>query len=122
MSDLRPLAQKIIIKGREFDIAFNLNIMDTIQDETGLPVAEFIGDVLSSENCKFKELRYLLYLMINEGIEIWNDEHPHDTKQKLKLHQVGALLDLEGISDIMASITYYILSTFPQPDNNTPSN
>lgn len=123
MRDLKPLTQKISIKGREFDVAFNINTMDEIQEDMGIPVTEFINKLCedpTNTGC-FKEIRYLLQVMINEGIEIWNDENPQDKKEKLSLHQVGSLLDLEGIVDIKMMVLLYILSTFPAPDEkNTP--
>ena len=76
MSDLRPKPRKIKLGGREFGLLFSINAIDDIQDHFDIPIANLI-ELLQDERDVFKNLRYLLTVLINEAIDDEEKGEPH---------------------------------------------
>jgi len=76
MSDLRPTPHKIKLGGEEFGLLFSINVIDEIQDHFNISISE-LTNVLKDQRTIFKNLKYILTLLINEGIDDEESGHPH---------------------------------------------
>lgn len=120
MSDLNPNVEWITIGETKYPIAYNLNVIDELQDRFDLSITEFVDKLLKDKRFQFKGLRALLTEMINEGIEILNTNGanlPH-----IKEHTVGSLLTPKAIDQITCYAIAYTLETLPKEEEgeNTP--
>lgn len=98
MSDLRPKPRKIELGGKEFGLLFSINAIDDIQDHFDIPIASLI-DLLRDERKIFKNLRYLLTVLINEAIDDEENGQPH-----VEERWVGRKITPENIHGLSESI------------------
>ena len=119
MSDLNPNVEWIEINGKNYPIAYNLNVIDELQDRFQISIPEFVDKLLNDKSFSFKGIRALLYEMINEGIEILNDEGGNYAH--IKEHTIGSMLTPQGIEQITCYAIAYTLNTLPKEDEDTPS-
>ncbi len=68
MSDLRPTPHKIKLGGEEFGLLFSINVIDEIQDHFDISISQ-LTDVLKDQRTIFRNLKYILTVLINEGID-----------------------------------------------------
>lgn len=89
----------ITYKGVEYRLAFNLNVMQAIQDEYG-SLDEW-GKQTEGENGEpnAKAVIFGFAAMLNEGIDIDNEDNGTDVKP-LTLKQVGRLIGAVGMGSI----------------------
>ena len=83
--------------GREYLLAFTLNVMEEIQEEYGS--VESWGDLCGGGDSKepnAKAVKFGFAAMINEGIEILDEKNSTETKP-LTLKQVGRLISNVGL-------------------------
>lgn len=99
----------ITYKGVEYHLAFNLNAMETIQEEYG-SLDEW-GKQMEGKNGEpnVKAVIFGLAAMLNEGIDIDNEDNGTDIKP-LTLKQVGRLISSVGMDAITKQI-HDIVST-----------
>lgn len=107
--------EKIDIKGKVYPFAFNLNVMETIQDKYG--TLNNWADALSpkDENIepKFKDIIWSFTQFINEGIDIVNDENK-EHNEPLTHKQVGRLIsgmDLGELGKMLKSTATKSINT-----------
>lgn len=91
---------EIIYKGVNYELIFNLNVMEQIQDEYGSVSAW--GDLIeNSEEPNAKAVKYGITCMINEGIEIYNEQHEDDEdfkpRQFMDERKVGRVISEVGL-------------------------
>lgn len=89
----------IIYKGNEYPLAFNLNVMETIQEEYG-SLDEW-GKQAEGGNGEpnAKAVIFGFAAMLNEGVDIDNEDNGTDIKP-LTLKQVGRLIGTVGMDTI----------------------
>ena len=87
---------KISYKGKEIKLAFNLNVMQSIQEEYG--TVDKWGKLTdgASGEVDVKALKFGLTQMINEAIDIDNDENGTD-EPFLTSKQVGRIISEVGL-------------------------
>ena len=68
---------EITYKGVNYELVFNLNVMEQIQEAYG-SVAAWGDQVENSEEPNAKAVKYGITCMINEGIDIYNEDHEDD--------------------------------------------
>lgn len=83
-------------KGKTYLLAFNLNVMEEIQEEYG--TIEKWGELTSGEP-NAKAVKFGFGAMLNEGIDIYNEEH-EDSRPFFTPSQVGRLITEVGLSEI----------------------
>lgn len=90
---------KLEYNGREYLLAFNLNVMENIQDEYGSvdAWAKLIMPEGEGES-NAKAVKFGFTEMINEGIDIRNEENGTDDKP-MTLKQVGRLITNIGLEE-----------------------
>lgn len=104
-------------KGKTYKLVFNLNVMETIQEEYGT-LAEWgsLTDGINSEP-NAKAVLFGLTAMLNEGIDIENEENgtnePFLTKK-----QVGRILTEVGILDATSAMHDTVINSTQSAEKN----
>lgn len=95
MSAIKDGRYPITLNGKDYYLLFSLNALDALQDKYG--GYDKLSDIFNENNKDiFKDLRWLLTMLINEGLE---DGEPELTEQK-----VGKLIHLGNIGMIKTAI------------------
>ena len=95
MSAIKDGRYPINLNGKDYYLLFSLNALDALQDKYG--GYDRLGDIFNENNKDiFKNLRWLLTLLINEGLE---DDEPEFTEQR-----IGKLIHLGNIGEIKTAI------------------
>ena len=95
MSAIKDGRYPITLNGKDYYLLFSLNALDALQDKYG--GYDKLGEVFNENNKDiFKDLRWLLTMLINEGLE---DDEPQLTEQK-----VGKLIHIGNIAMIKSAI------------------
>ena len=101
---------EIEYKGQKYELVFNLNVMEEIQEEykTIEKWGELTDGAKGEPNAK--AIIFGLTSMINEGIDISNDEKGTDIKP-LTLKQVGRLLSEVGLSEATQKLNNTVITS-----------
>lgn len=93
----------IEIDDKKYPMAFNLNVMEELQEKYGSISAW--GEVVEGNGTepKIKDLKVGLELMINEGIDIENETR-EEKEPLLNSKQIGRLLSKVGFVEITNKI------------------
>ena len=95
MSAIKDGRYPINLNGKDYYLLFSLNALDALQEKYG--GYDKLGDIFNENNKDiFKDLRWLLTLLINEGLE---DDEPEFTEQR-----IGKLIHLGNIGEIKTAI------------------
>ena len=107
----------IIYKGVEYHLAFNLNVMQAIQEEYG-SLDEW-GKQTEGENGEpnAKAVIFGFAAMLNEGIDIDNEDNNTDIKP-LTLKQVGRLIGTVGMDAITAQMQEIVVNSTEDGSKN----
>lgn len=120
---MKDFKGKIQYKGKEYDLVFNLNVMEQIQDEYGTvdnwasltdgkqvvldadgePVIENGKLKTEPKEVDAKAIKFGIWCMLNEGIDIKNDEEGADLKPFTK-NQVGRLISQYGLEEATKAV------------------
>ncbi len=118
------IVKHITISGKEYPMAFTLNVMEAIQEKYG-SMKEW-GEIIQppkNEEPKIKDIKWTFTQFINEGIDIENEEK----NEKITLvteKQVGRLISIAGMEKIkfeMMSVTAKSMKT-DNPNEMTTQN
>lgn len=85
----------ITYKGEEYPLIFNLNVMETIQEEYGS--VEKWGELVEGDEPRAKDIKFGFTAMLNEGIDIFNEENDAD-RAFLTEKQVGRIISEIGLA------------------------
>ena len=108
---------EIQYRDRTFKLVFNLNVMESIQEEYGSidKWTELTDGASGEPNAKavifgFKE-------MLNEGIDISNEENGTD-EQLLTLKQVGRLITEVGLIEATNTLNQTVINSTQSEEKN----
>lgn len=108
---------EIQYKDKTYKLVFNLNVMESIQEEYGSidKWAELTDGASGEPNAKavifgFRE-------MLNEGIDIANDENGTEDKP-LSLKQVGRLITEVGLKEATATLNETVINSTKSDEKN----
>ena len=108
---------EIQYRGRIYKLVFNLNVMETIQEEYGAidKWAELTDGASGEPNAKavifgFRE-------MLNEGIDISNEENGTDEKM-LTLKQVGRMITEYGLIEATKALNETVINSTKSEEKN----
>ena len=101
---MKSTMQEIEYRGKTYKLAFDLNVMEAIQDEYGS--IDAWGKLTEPEDGGEPNIRALVFgvtEMINEGIDISNDEDGTDEKPLThrKVARILTEVGLESVADKM---------------------
>jgi len=115
--------EKIIVnyKGIDYEIVFNLNVMEEIQDEYGS--IEAWGNKTDNETePNMKAVIFGLTCMVNEGIEIYNEDNEDDKDFKprklLTKKQVGRLISEIGLEEVTRKLNKSVTESTKSDEKN----
>ena len=103
-------------KGEDYELVFNLNVMEVIQERYG--TVERWGELVEADaEPKAKDIKFGFTAMLNEGIEIYNEEH--EEKRKLFTEkQVGRLLTEIGLAEAAKSLNKAVVESTKSDEKN----
>lgn len=107
----------IVYKGVEYHLVFNLNVMETIQEEYGS--LDAWGKLTEGENGEpnAKAVIFGFAAMLNEGVDIDNEDNGTDIKP-LTLKQVGRLIGAVGMDAINAQMQDIVVAATQDDSKN----
>ena len=115
MSDLQPKPYKIKLGGEEFGLLFSINVIDEIQDHFDIPISQ-LTDVLKDPRTIFKNLKYILALLINEALE---DEE--SDRARVDELWVGRKITPGNMKSLTADIMFAFADGSPKADEDDPN-
>ena len=128
---MKDVKGKLQYKDKTYDVVFNLNVLEQIQeeygtldnwadltdgeevvfDEDGNPVIDQDGkQVTKPKEVDAKALKFGIWCMINEGIEIKNDEEGTDEPLVTK-NQVGRMLTTYGVEEATQLVNQAVIDS-----------
>jgi glutamine cyclotransferase len=107
---------EIEYKGIKYALVFNLNVMETIQGEYGS--VEAWGDLTEKEpEPDAKAIKYGFTEMLNEGIDIYNEDHD-DKKDFFTTKQVGRMLTELGLQNVAKVMQDTVIDSTKSDEKN----
>lgn len=108
-------------KGKSYELVFNLNVMEDIQDVYGS--VEAWGELVeATEEPKAKDIKYGFTAMINEGIDIYNEEHADDEdfikRDFLTQKQVGRIVSEIGLLEAAKRLNKQVINSTKTDEKN----
>lgn len=93
---MKDFYTKLEVNGKEYTLAWNLNVMEEMQDKYGS--LEAWGKISEGEEPKISSIIDAFEAMINEGIEIDNEKN--GTNEKPLTHrQIGRIISAYGVEN-----------------------
>ena len=103
-------------KGEEYELVFNLNVMEEIQDVYGS--VEVWGNLVEAEDePKAKDIKFGFKAMLNEGIDIYNDEH-EEKREFLTEKQVGRIISEIGLLEAARTLNKTVIDSTKSDEKN----
>ena len=114
---MKDFEKKITVKGKEYPVVFNLNVMEEIQNEYG--TLEKWGDLTDGKDGEpnAKAVIFGFTHMINEGIDIHNEEDGTDEKP-LTYKQVGRMLTEIGLDEMAKTMHETVIASTESAEKN----
>lgn len=114
---MKSKLQEIEYHGKKYKLAFDLNVMESIQDEYGS--IEAWGKLVEPEEGEpnIKALVFGATQMINEGIEISNDEDGTDEKP-LTHRKVARILTEVGLESVTSKVQQTVVDSTADDSKN----
>lgn len=108
-------------KGNKYELVFNLNVMEDIQEEYGS--VEAWGELVEAEaEPKAKDIKYGFTAMLNEGIDIYNEEHADDEDFKARPFftekQVGRIVSEIGLFEAAKQLNKTVVDSTKSDEKN----
>lgn len=108
-------------KGNKYEVVFNLNVMERIQEEYGS--VEAWGELTeAATEPNAKAIKYGLGAMINEGIDIYNEDHADDEDFKERKpfteKQIGRLITEIGLTNVANTISDTVVNSTKTDEKN----
>lgn len=112
---MKDVNGKIQYKGKEYKMVFNLNVMETIQEEYGS--IEKWGDLTGGEEPNIKAVIFGFSAMLNEGIDMDNEENGTNEKP-LSLKAVGRMLTEIGFQESTEKMRKTVVESTESEEKN----
>lgn len=115
---MKEVSKTINYKGKDFKIVFNLNVMETIQEEYGtINKWGELTDGKGSGETDVKALKFGFTAMINEGIDISNEENGTN-EPLLTPKQVGRILSDIGFEKVTEDMNEVVIESVKSDEKN----
>ena len=101
--------------GKKYPLAFNLNVMEEIQEHYG-SLDEWGKVTQGNGEPKVKDLKYGVMAMINEGIDMENENNGAN-EPMLSNKQVGRIMTEVGIQKVVAAIQEITIASVKTEDS-----
>lgn len=114
---MKDVDKKFEYKGKEYRLAFNLNVMEEIQDE--YETLDKWGSLTDGSNGEVnaKAVIFGFTAMLNEGIDMDNEDNGTDTKP-FTHKQVGRLLTEIGLENMTKQLNDVVVESTRSDEKN----
>lgn len=114
---MKDINGKIEYKGKEYNLAFNLNVMEKIQDQYGTidKWAELTSG--KEQEVNIKALKFGFAEMINEALEIETDEKGEEFVPFTE-KQVGRMLTEIGLDKMQEALQQTVVESTKSDEKN----
>lgn len=114
---MKDVDKKFEYKGKEYRLAFNLNVMEEIQDE--YETLDKWGSLTDGSNGEVnaKAVIFGFTAMLNEGIDMDNEDNGTDTKS-FTHKQVGRLLTEIGLENMTKQLNDVVVESTKSEEKN----
>lgn len=114
---MKDVNGKIEYKGKEYNLIFNLNVMEKIQDEFGTidKWAELTSG--KKEEVNVKALKFGFTEMLNEALEIESEENGTEFKP-ITQSQVGRMLTEIGLDKMQDALQSTVVESTKSDEKN----
>ena len=102
--------------GEKYDLVFNLNVMEEIQDKYG-SVEKWGELVEEAEEPKAKDIKFGFTAMLNEGIDIYNEDH-EDERPFFTEKQVGRIISQLGLQNAAHTLNAVVVDSTKSDEKN----
>lgn len=106
-------------KGKQYEIVFNLNVLEILQKKYGTfdKWTSLIQPVEKSEECDMEALIFAFCEAINEGIDIANEDR-EEKQAPLTMKQVGRIITEIGIAEANSKLHDAIIESAKSEEKN----
>ena len=112
---------QITYKGVDYALVFNLNVMEQIQEAYG-SVSEWGEMIENTAEPNAKAVKFGITCMINEGIEIYNEEHEDDEDFKerklMTENKVGRIITEVGLLETTEALKKSVVDSTKSDEKN----
>lgn len=119
MSDLQPKGTGVKLGEREYQLLFTLNAIDDIQSHFDIDISD-IGELFQESKKSIPTLRYILTVLINEGIDAHNDVS-EEKWAKLDERYVGRQINSQNMREFMTAVFKSFSDSVPEGEEDTPN-
>lgn len=108
----------LVYKGVTYPLIFNLNTMEEIQEEYG--TVDKWGELTDRSNgneVNAKALKFGITVMLNEGVDMYNDEHD-EKRQFFTEKQVGRIIMELGADAVSKQMNKAVIEASKSDEKN----
>ena len=112
---------EITYKGLTYALVFNLNVMEMIQKKYG-SVQKWGEMIEDAEEPNAKAVKYGITCMINEGIDIYNEDHEDDedfkARKPMSENKVGRIITEVGLAETTRQLQKSVVDSTKSDEKN----
>ena len=120
MSDLKPTGTKIKLGKNEYGLRFDVNAINDIQDHFDIAIAN-LGNLFKNEREVFRNITYLLTVLINEDIDCKNDDCEIKASH-LEERYVSRYVDPNNLEEMISCIYKAFKNSNPKAEDDESPN
>ncbi len=107
----------ITYRGEEYELVFNLNVMEEIQEKYGS--VEAWGELVEeAAEPKAKDIKYGFTAMLNEGIDIYNEDNEGEERPFFTEKQVGRIISEIGLHEAARTLNKTVVDSTKSDEKN----
>lgn len=116
---MKDMYKKIEYNGAEYMLVFNLNVIEQIQEEYGTMQkwSELVEPEGENAEPNIKALKFGVWAMINEGIDIMN-EGREEKQGMMSVKQVGRMITDIGLGNAQTVVTEAVIESTQSQEKN----
>lgn len=116
MAKKKETNPSITWNGEKYDLIFNLNVMEEIQEKYG-SVEKWGELVEEAEEPKAKDIKFGFTAMLNEGIDIYN-ETSDEKREFFTEKQVGRIISQIGLQNAAHTLNTAVVESTKSDEKN----
>lgn len=107
----------ITYRGEEYELVFNLNVMEEIQEKYGS--VEAWGELVeASAEPKAKDIKFGFTAMLNEGIDMYNEDNEGAEREFFTEKQVGRIISEIGLQAAANTLNKTVIESTKSDEKN----
>lgn len=133
MRILKPVGEKLTINDIEYNLFFNINVVDELQEHYDMPMADILNSILSDpdENGTrfttketFSKVVFILKALINEDVRVKNNKallSGDEQLQEVAEGEIREVLTSGAIFQVIKLLLDSFNKTLPKSENEDPN-